>query len=159
MLNIKLIFSLIVSIVTTDMQFLCERQDFYQSTNVATIKLSRMIQLNGSNYASKVSAHIILIFVFICTIRTMTIWHLFNTNSFNIHLFAEPFDRSNTARSCCDEKIFDRIKKIFYESWHSLRETKDLDRLFGEALAPPAFCTFYDNYTPMIYQPMDYILR
>ncbi|XP_055326972.1 poly(A) RNA polymerase gld-2 homolog B-like isoform X2 [Sitodiplosis mosellana] len=71
----------------------------------------------------------------------------------------EPFDRSNTARSCCDEKIFERIKKIFHESWLLLRQTKDLDRLFSEPLVPPAFCTFYDNYTPILYQPMDYILR
>lgn len=74
-------------------------------------------------------------------------------------LFTEPFDRSNTARSCCDEKIFERIKKIFHESWLLLRQTKDLDRLFSEPLVPPAYCSYYDNYTPVLYQPMDYILR
>lgn len=86
--------------------------------------------------------------------------HNINIISFEIVHVAEPFDRSNTARSCCDEKIFERIKKIFFESWHLVRETKDLDRLFAEPLAPPAFCTFYDSYTPIIYQPhADYILR
>lgn len=60
--------------------------------------------------------------------------------------FSEPFDRSNTARSCCDEKIFERIRKVFYESWLLLGKTKDLDALFGDPLAPPAFNATYDNY-------------
>lgn len=129
------------------MQFRCERPVFYQSRNVAVISLSKMTQLNGSNYALKVRAS--------SKFRS-------SSSIFNIFIsFTEPFDRSNTARSCCDEKIFERIKKVFNESWHLLEETKDLDRLFSEPLAPPAFCTFYDNYTPILYhhQPMDYILR
>lgn len=75
--------------------------------------------------------------------------------------FAEPFDRSNTARSCCNEKIFERIKKIFSKSWHLLRETKELESLFGEVLVPhpQIYNTFYDNnhvVTPVSFPPMGY---
>lgn len=55
----------------------------------------------------------------------------------------EPFDYTNTARSCYDEKIFERIKSVFVTSWHVLRDTMDLDKLFDEPfLAPPQNVAF-----------------
>lgn len=59
---------------------------------------------------------------------------------------AEPFDRSNTARSCCDDHKFERVKNVFMQSWRKLRETHDLSSLFGSQLVAPAQFTFYDNY-------------
>lgn len=77
-----------------------------------------------------------------------------------IHPFSEPFDRSNAARSCCDERIFERIKKIFTKSWHLLRDTKDLEQLFSdEILEPPAHAYYDNNYSRILYHPMDYFLR
>lgn len=80
-----------------------------------------------------------------------------------ILIFPEPFDRSNAARSCCDEKIFERIKELFSRSWHLLQETKDLDRLFSdEVLVPPVYGTTYtydSTYPRILYHPMDYIVR
>lgn len=75
-------------------------------------------------------------------------------------IFTEPFDRSNAARSCCDERIFERIKKIFTKSWHILQDTKDLDQLFSdEILEPPAHAYYDSNYSRILYHPMDYFMR
>lgn len=74
--------------------------------------------------------------------------------------FSEPFDRSNAARSCCDERIFERIKTIFTKSWHILQDTKDLDQLFSdEILEPPAHAYYDSNYSRILYHPMDYLMR
>lgn len=81
-------------------------------------------------------------------------------NSYFILPFSEPFDRTNAARSCCDERIFERIKKIFTKSWHLLDETKDLDALFSdEMLVPPAYAYYDNSYSRIIYHPTDYIVR
>lgn len=76
-------------------------------------------------------------------------------------ILLEPFDRSNTARSCCDERIFDRIKTVFAKSWRKLRDTNDLNSLFCEQFAPPQYNQYYDNYvhTPIPVYPPDYPLR
>lgn len=43
----------------------------------------------------------------------------------------EPFDRSNTARSVYDPIIFDRVKKVFRDSYDRLLMTHNLYSLFG----------------------------
>lgn len=72
----------------------------------------------------------------------------------------EPFDLTNTARSCYDEKVFERIKSVFVTSWHVLRDTMELERLFDEPfLAPPPQNMPFDNlplahnYHPLLAMP------
>lgn len=61
-------------------------------------------------------------------------------------MHTEPFDLTNTARSCYDEKIFERIKSVFVTSWHVLRDTMDLEKLFDEPfLSPPQQNIVFDN--------------
>lgn len=116
------------------MRFQFERLVCCQSNNVVRLFLTEMIQTIGNNYVLKVCNQN-------CVLKIKkSNWILF------LNLLTEPFDLSNTARSCCDEKIFERIKKIFYESWHLLSETKDLEKLFDEPLAPPPITFIYDNY-------------
>lgn len=51
----------------------------------------------------------------------------------------EPFDLTNTARSVYDGDIFERIKEVFVKSMKTLKETKDLNSLFGTIfLLPPS---------------------
>lgn len=71
------------------------------------------------------------------------------TNMLSLLIFSvyrtEPFDLTNTARSCYDEEIFKRIKSVFVTSWHMLRDTMNLDALFDKPfLTPPATIPF-DN--------------
>ncbi|XP_048732713.1 poly(A) RNA polymerase gld-2 homolog A-like [Ostrea edulis] len=42
----------------------------------------------------------------------------------------EPFDLSNTARSCHDKNIFTRVKRVFKKSYQKLQKKKDVTCLF-----------------------------
>ncbi|XP_062574633.1 poly(A) RNA polymerase GLD2-like [Saccostrea cucullata] len=44
----------------------------------------------------------------------------------------EPFDMSNTARSCHDKNKFDRVKKVFKTSYRELQKKKDVSCLFSQ---------------------------
>lgn len=122
--------------VLKSMQFRYERPAFCQLMNAERMFPIKMIQMNGNNFALKVNwVRLFSIIIIIGFADPMLPSYI-----------PEPFDRSNTARSCCDEKIFERIRKVFYESWLLLGKTKDLETLFGEPLAPPAFNAIYDNY-------------
>lgn len=44
----------------------------------------------------------------------------------------EPFDLTNTARSVYDPVAFERIKKVFCESYKELQKTKSLNSIFGK---------------------------
>ncbi|XP_064084448.1 poly(A) RNA polymerase gld-2-like isoform X1 [Macrobrachium nipponense] len=41
----------------------------------------------------------------------------------------EPFDRTNTARSMYDEEVFERVKKVFADSYKLLNEKRDLSAI------------------------------
>ncbi|XP_072113930.1 poly(A) RNA polymerase GLD2 isoform X2 [Mobula birostris] len=47
----------------------------------------------------------------------------------------EPFDRTNTARAVHEKCKFDMIKKEFVQSWHKLKEKRDLFSILPEAVA------------------------
>lgn len=72
----------------------------------------------------------------------------------------EPFDLTNTARSCYDEKIFQRIKTVFNTSWNILRDTMDINKLFDQPLLPALPHSVFDNYAnvlmPQIHQQSDF---
>ncbi|XP_061164708.1 poly(A) RNA polymerase GLD2-like [Saccostrea echinata] len=44
----------------------------------------------------------------------------------------EPFDFSNTARSCHDKNKFNRVKKVFKTSYQELQKKKDVNCLFSQ---------------------------
>lgn len=44
----------------------------------------------------------------------------------------EPFDLSNTARSCHDKNIFNRVKRVFKKSYQELQKKKDVRCLFNQ---------------------------
>lgn len=75
-------------------------------------------------------------------------------------MHAEPFNRSNAARSCYDEHIFEHIKNIFVKSWHLLAEAKDINRVFSDESL-----VIYDNNLNYQFKhsrfpfPMDYMSR
>lgn len=41
----------------------------------------------------------------------------------------EPFDLTNTARSVYDEAVFERVKKVFVDSYKLLNEKRDLSSI------------------------------
>lgn len=45
----------------------------------------------------------------------------------------EPFDLTNTARSVYDPQIFERIKGVFFHSYHRLHDTRNLLSIFNTA--------------------------
>ncbi|XP_055487641.1 poly(A) RNA polymerase GLD2 isoform X3 [Leucoraja erinacea] len=47
----------------------------------------------------------------------------------------EPYDRTNTARAVHEKCKFDMIKKEFVQSWHKLKEKRDLFSILPEAAA------------------------
>lgn len=61
---------------------------------------------------------------------------------------------TNTARSCYDEKIFQRIKTVFNTSWNILRDTMDLNKLFDQPLLPALPHSVYDNYANVPVLPL-----
>ncbi|KAL4227928.1 zinc finger protein [Mactra antiquata] len=42
----------------------------------------------------------------------------------------EPFDKSNTARSCFDEQTFSRVKRVIFRSYKTLKQTRSMSRIF-----------------------------
>ena len=46
----------------------------------------------------------------------------------------EPFDLTNTARSAYDYEIFVKVKEVFFQSWHRLKESRSLDSVFSDPL-------------------------
>ena len=64
----------------------------------------------------------------------------------NFPLSTEPFDLTNTARSCYDASIFERIKSVFITSYHVLKETETFESLFAKPfLSAPPHCIIYNN--------------
>lgn len=122
---------------TNNMQYQYEQLVSCQLKNVALFEHIRMRRMHGLNYVSKVS--------FMVMNEYFSVPELILERQFKFIFISEPFDQTNTARSCYDEKIFERIKSVFVSSWHVLRDTMDLNKLFEEPFLSPPQNVVYDN--------------